>query len=110
MDYRAPHETRDSEKLESMIATLRAGKQLPPVVVIGDVAITGSHRLAAWAALDMEPNVVELSEGDYIAAMDAHFGPDWQDYEIGDYNAFCTTLYEITQDSDVRAALQDQRE
>ena len=93
----APHEVRDHEKLRSMVAHLRAGGSLPRVRVIRDatvhddgvaidLAIEGSHRIAAWNAVGMplEDQIVEVDkdhldrafelledvEGDYIAVLD----------------------------------------
>ena len=69
MRYQAPHEVRDQDKLESMIKTLEAGQQLPPIIVCGEIAYSGSHRLAAWEALDMEPEVIEIDDEDVAAGM-----------------------------------------
>ena len=69
-DYNAPHEVRDHEKLASMVADLEAGHDLPPVLVCGDSAFTGSHRLAAWKAMEIEPEVVELEDSEYIEIME----------------------------------------
>ena len=70
-----PHEVRDHEKLRSMIAHLRAGGSLPRVRVIRDatadddgvavdLAIEGSHRIAAWNAvgIPLEDQIVEVDE------------------------------------------------
>lgn len=108
MDYNKPHEIRDEKKLQSMIDTLRAGGELPPVLVIGYNALTGSHRLAAWEACDRAAIVIELSDEDYIAAMRAQGLNEWD--EIYDYSDFCRALYEVTGDPEIKAAVADQRE
>lgn len=107
--YNPPHEIRDPEKLQSMIDTLRNGGTLPPVVVCGDQALTGSHRIAAWEACQMQADVVELSNEEYIAAVTA-MGLNWEEDTVNDYNEFCEALYAITSDPDVKAAVADQFE
>lgn len=107
-DYQAPHEVRNEEKLQSMIATLQNGGQLPPVVVIGDYALTGSHRIAAWDACEMQAEIVELSDDDYVAACEELYGEVMTIDEIGDFSQFCEAIYNITADKEVKAALSDQ--
>jgi len=46
--YNPPHDVTDSAKLASMIETIRTGGELPPVVVCGDMAFSGSHRIEAY--------------------------------------------------------------
>lgn len=64
--YNPPHEVRDQEKLNSMIKLLEAGKTLPPILVNGYDAYCGSHRLAAWDAMDMDALVIELDDDEYL--------------------------------------------
>jgi len=114
----APHEVRDQEKLSSMIDTIVSGSHLPPVVVLGDTAFTGSHRIAAYLAVEKmidndeidiyvdEIPHVEIEDADYCSAMedmDLEPGDD-----ISDYNDFCAALYSITDDDGLKAALEDQ--
>ena len=108
MYYNPPHEVRDVDRLEAMIASLLGGKCLPPIVVIGDSALTGSHRIEAWSQCDMEPDAVEVSDADYIQAMES-IGLDAEYDTIGDYNEICAALYRVTDDGDIKAALADQR-
>lgn len=106
--YNPPHAVMDETKLQSMIATLNSGGTLPPVIVLGEYAFTGSHRLAAWDRCDMQPEVVEVSETDYIAAME-YAGLDPMCDEIYDHNEFCDALFAVTDDTAVKAAIYDQR-
>jgi len=107
--YSAPHEVKDQEKLAQMVATLEAGESLPPIVVMGYTAITGSHRIAAYENVGEEPEAVEVTVEDYRAAMSALWlDPDTDD--IKDYSAFCDALYKLTSDATLKAALEDQRE
>jgi uncharacterized ParB-like nuclease family protein len=69
MYYQPPHEVRDQEKLEAMIEILKNGGELPPVLVCGDRAYSGSHRLAAWESMGMEAVVVEMSDEEYCEVM-----------------------------------------
>ena len=74
-----------------MIATLRSGGELPPVIVCGETAYSGSHRLAAWAALDMDAEVIELDDDDVAAAM-RHMGLEPGYDEIDRYDDFEAAL------------------
>lgn len=69
--YQPPHEVRDQAKLDGMIEVLRCGGALPDVLVCGEIALTGSHRLAAYEALGMRPAVIEVSNDDLARAMEA---------------------------------------
>lgn len=105
--YQAPHEVRDAVKLAAMVDALRRGESLPPVVVEpnGVRAITGSHRLAAWAALGMEPDALELTDDQYRAACE-YYGVEYLD-EL-DMEDACRAVYETCGDEAIRAALADQ--
>jgi len=105
--YNPPHQVRDQEMLDAMIQTLESGGDLPPVVVLGDDALTGSHRLAAWEACQMEAEVVEIEDEDYVAAME-HLGLDPIYDDPTDMNELCAALYQVVEDEDVRTALADQ--
>lgn len=106
--YEAPHEVRDAAKLQSMIDTLNAGGQLPPVVVCGSRAFTGSHRLEAWDVCGVQAETIEISGEDYKAAL-AKMGMDWETDEVRDYTDFCIALYKVTRNPAVKAAIKDQR-
>ena len=71
MYYQPPHEVRDQEKLNDLIEMLKNGGELPPVLVCGDRAYSGSHRLAAWEVMGVEPSVVEMSDEEYCQVMEA---------------------------------------
>lgn len=106
--YNHPHAVHDYKKLQSMIETLNNGGSLPPVIVLGYDAFTGSHRLAAWEACDMAADVIDISDADYIAALD-RMGLDWQTDTVRDYTDFCDALYKVTSDANIKAAIEDQR-
>lgn len=57
MYYQPPHEVRDQSKLSAMVEILKNGGEPPPVLVCGDRAYSGSHRLAAWEITGMEADV-----------------------------------------------------
>ena len=71
MYYQPPHEVRDQEKLNALVEILKNGGELPPVLVCGDRAYSGSHRLAAWELMDVEPSVVEMDDAEYCKVMEA---------------------------------------
>lgn len=106
--YEAPHEVRDRAKLAAMIEVLKTGGSLPPVVVCGETAYTGSHRLAAWAACDMDAEAVEIEDDDYVAAMKL-LGLDPMYDDCRNLNELCEALYQVVTDEAVKAALEDQR-
>jgi len=92
--YQAPHEVRDNKKLENMIESLKAGKSLPAVIVCGEVAFSGSHRLAAYDALDLEADVFEIEDEDIQAAME-HMGLDPMYDQINRFDDFVDSLYAL---------------
>lgn len=71
MYYQPPHEVRDQVKLNAMVEILKNSGELPPVLVCGDRAYSGSHRLAAWEMMGMEADVVEMSDEEYCEVMTA---------------------------------------
>lgn len=71
MTYRPPHEVTDTAKVKAMVAALERGETLPPVIVCGEIAFSGSHRLAAWKHLGLAPEAVEIEDAEYCAAMEA---------------------------------------
>lgn len=94
MTYQAPHEVREQEKLNSMITTLKNGGELPPVLVCGDRAYSGSHRLAAWAAVEIEPDVVEIDDDEYCKIVEA-LGMDPMYDSIYDFEQFLEMAQEL---------------
>ena len=109
MYYQPPHEVKDTSKFESMVSSINSGKQLPAVVVIGEFALTGSHRLAAWKACGVNPDVVEITNKEYIDACEKCYGDVVSIDEIGDFSDFCDALYVTTENQAVKDALKDQR-
>ena len=71
MYYQPPHEVRDQVKLNAMVEILKNSGELPPVLVCGDRAYSGSHRLVAWEMMGMEADVVEMSDEEYCEVMTA---------------------------------------
>ena len=71
MYYQPPHEVRDQEKLNALVGILKNGGELPPVLVCGDRAYSGSHRLADWGLMDVEPSVVEMDDAEYCEVMES---------------------------------------
>jgi hypothetical protein len=93
--YNPPHEVRDQQKLADMIAMLDRGESLPPVLVCGSTAYSGSHRLAAWLQCGVEPIVVEITEDQHNIIMErAGFIEGYiTDYE--DYLNWAGTLFDL---------------
>jgi len=56
-----PHQVTHPELLDSMISTLMMGGELPPIYTCRGQAFSGSHRLAAWAIVGLEPACIEIS-------------------------------------------------
>jgi len=106
--FQAPHEVRDEAKFANMVEILKSGGSLPPVVACGEIAFTGSHRLAAWAACDIDAEAVMIEDADYVAAMEL-MGLDPMYDDPNDLNELCEALYQVTTDNAVKAALADQR-
>lgn len=121
--FNPPHEARDEAKLQSMIAALENGRELPPVVVYGQDAYTGSHRIAAWSACEMDAQVVELTDEEFASARATMNGYDDLDFtnpddvefyhkycntDIYDYNEFCEALLKVSTNKDVINAVKDQ--
>ena len=90
MYYQPPHEVRERNKLAGMIRALRRGESLPPVLVCGDNALSGSHRLVAWEKMGVEADVVEMSDEEYCETM-TELGLDPMYDNIVDYEDFLIT-------------------
>ena len=116
------HGVRDPAKLASLVESFRTGRPVPAVVVQGETALTGSHRIAAheiaWRAWSRqeegwddteEPTLemVEVSEDDYLAACRL-LGISHHD-EVEHFDLFAAALYTATEDDAVKAALVNQR-
>lgn len=120
--YAEPHQVKDLDKLASLIEAYRTNQSITPIVVQGELAFTGSHRIAAhrqawklWNTEDdgwkdaSEPELesVEIDDETWQRACTlrgvAHLD------ELGDWNDLCAALYDASDDDDVKSALQDQR-
>ncbi|WP_455387504.1 hypothetical protein [Petrachloros mirabilis] len=118
--YNPPHKAQDETKLAEMIGALQRGENLPPIVVCGEQAFCGSHRIEAynrayrlresldeaWELVPQEIPVVELSDEDYRSACE-YLDVEYLD-EAHDYNEIATAIHETTTDDEVRAAMADQ--
>lgn len=105
--FNPPHEVTDFSKFESMTQTLKDGGNLPAVVVAGENALTGSHRLAAWIACDLDAEYISITDAEFNSAA-SHIGIDPMYDVVEDYSALCEALYHIVNDDDVKIALKDQ--
>lgn len=117
-----PHEARDRSKLAALIESFRAAHSIPAVAVQGEVALTGSHRIAAhesaWRAWSRQEEgwegapepaleTVEVSEDDYLAACRL-LGIGHHD-EVEHFDLFVAAMHAVTGDDDLKMALADQR-
>lgn len=90
------HEVRNEEHLAILIQSMRDyGWQGPPIVVYGQIALTGSHRLAAVAMLRAEGVDVEIPTVD-IADVCTVCAVDWE--------AHCEEWEHHTDDRDIMIA------
>ncbi len=87
MKFIPPHEIRERSKLAGMIRVLRRGEDLPPILVCGEIALSGSHRLVAWCKMNIYPEYVEITNDEYCQVMD-HLGYDPMYNSINDYEEF----------------------
>ena len=107
--YEPRHDVTDSKKLQRLIDALERGERLPPVVVQGEIALTGVHRLAAYKALNMAPDVVEVSDDEYRAALiELGLDEDATVDEIWDLDLFLETLHSLTKNERLQKALEGQ--
>ena len=90
-DYIAPHDVIDPEKVVDMVRALRRGDPLPPIIVQGCRAFSGTHRLAAWAAVGAAPSVIEIDEDEYDYAC-LYLGLDPVYDEVTDFEPFVEAL------------------
>lgn len=70
-----------------MISALRDGRSLPPILVCGEIAYSGSHRIAAWDQLEIDPDVIEL-EDDEVATIMVKIGLEPGYDEVTDFERF----------------------
>lgn len=122
--YNPPHDVEDWDKVRSLVEAFRRGDRITPIAVMGENALTGSHRIAAhdiaWRGWDRrgwdrdewegpEPvlDTVEVSEADYVAACNKLGVDHWQ--ETPHWADWIAALYDVTEDDDLKAAIEDQR-
>ena len=67
---KAPHAVTHHAKLARMIETLISGGTLPSVLWDGNQAYEGSHRLAAWEAVEQDPDLILVTNEDFERASD----------------------------------------
>ena len=111
--YNPPHSPTDQAKLSAMVEAIIAGAELPPIVYVGETALTGSHRIAAYMRAERDERIerdlripaVEASDIDLKRALVA-CGVKWMD--MAEHNVLCHALMSVTDSGDVRAALADQ--
>jgi len=104
-----------------MMDVLRRGLHLPPIVVSGDQAFCGSHRIAAyeqasrlrdrldeaWELVPQSIPALTLSDEDYESACE-YLGVEYLT-EVRDCNEVAQAIYETTTDAAIRSAMEDQR-
>jgi hypothetical protein len=81
--YNPPHSPTDAAKLATMVEQIVFGHDLPPIVVSGETALTGSHRIAAYMRAERDERVerdlvipaVEVSDIDVKRALVAQVRP-----------------------------------
>mgnify|MGYP006402691411 CR=1 FL=1 len=110
--YHPPHRWIDADKVSRLVATmLEHGMQaIPPIVVCGEIALTGSHRIAAYdkvlalgAELD-EMQTVEIEDEDLRDALKVL---DCEYLHEAELNDVVEQLH-ATAEGDLQAALSDQ--
>lgn len=92
--FTAPHEVRERSKLAGMIRALRRGESLPPVLVCGEQAYSGSHRIAAWEKMGIEADYIEMTDDEYREVMEALDLDPMYD-SIDNYEDFLTKAQEL---------------
>ncbi len=60
-----PHEVNDKSKLESMISFLKSGNKLPAILAHNGQAYSGSHRIEAYKILDLEIEIIEMTDDEF---------------------------------------------
>lgn len=105
--FEPPHTVQDAQKLEKMINVIENGGELPPILLCGEKALTGSHRIAAYNYAETEVPHIEIEEELYVDAVKA-MGLDPIYDEVRDYCELAEKMYELTDDDEIKAALADQ--
>ncbi|MDE0661854.1 MAG: ParB N-terminal domain-containing protein [Gammaproteobacteria bacterium] len=60
-----PHGVTEPDKFRRLVDAFRRGESVTPIIVVGDTAVTGSHRLAAAREAGTDIAVVEVPLADY---------------------------------------------
>lgn len=108
MRYTAPHEVSGEAKLAAIVSALEAGQTIPPIAVLTNgYAVSGSHRIAACEIAGVDCPAVVVSDEDATAAAE-YMGLD-SVLDCSDFNEICHAIYAVTEDADLRKALEDQR-
>lgn len=94
MRIQPPHLPTDEKKLAEMVYILETGGSLPPVLVNGEQAYSGSHRIAAWEAMEMDVEFVELDDDGYVAVM-TELGLDPMYDTVYDFEPFLDAADEL---------------
>jgi len=112
-EFIPPHDVYDFAIMESMVDTLFRGEDLPPIVVNGDYALTGSHRIAAYEEyVDRTGSSIEIS---YVEIDDEILKKALEVFGVGSFQdidmlcEFYKLLYNMLDDYPaLKAALEDQ--
>ena len=91
LEYLPPNTDINDPYVWLMIQHLRDGGSLPPIIACGSIALSGSHRLAAWKSEEIEPPTVKISNSDYCDAMRTMGLDPFYDH-ITEYHEFCDIL------------------
>lgn len=105
--FNPPHAVQNLQKLKKMREAIKDGDELPPIVVCGEKALTGTHRIAAYYWYRKEVPYIEIEEILYIEAVKA-MGLDPIYDEVRDYSKLAEKIHELTDDGEIKAALADQ--
>jgi hypothetical protein len=103
-NYIPPHQPTDKAKLASLVEAIKSGAKITPVVVCGDIALTGSHRIAAFALAKVSPPVIGIEE---ITLKKALILCAAKDISETSHNLLCAALFAVC-DGDAKDALADQ--
>lgn len=76
--FEPPHDVRDEHKVAHLVASLDTyGWDGPPLLVEGERAVTGAHRIPAVDVLTRRGTSLEVPFLD-VAELAADYGIDWQ--------------------------------
>lgn len=119
--YNPLHAPTDSAKLASIVEAIRTNQTITPIVINGEQAITGSHRVrafeiafekysnqeAGWEDTD-EPSipVVEIDDETLLAACKAVGADDFS--EVVHYDDLYIEIEALATDDELKAAVADQ--